>query len=85
MSKTCLFKIGQSHLALLNSPHEEAYEQLLEGLLVYLGLFLPERSLGNPFSLLFYGLVYQDLYLPHFEVIFGSTYILRKLMMSSMS
>ena len=34
VSKTCLFKIGQYCLALLNSPQKEAYEQLLEGLLV---------------------------------------------------
>ena len=34
VSKTCLFKIGQYCLALLNSPQEEAYEQLFEGLLV---------------------------------------------------
>ena len=33
-SKMCLFKIGQYHLALLTSPHEEAYEQLFKGLLV---------------------------------------------------
>ena len=34
VSKTCLFKIGQYHLALLNSPQEEAYEHLFGGLLV---------------------------------------------------
>ena len=34
VSKMCLFKIGQYHLALLNSPQEEAYKQLFEGLLV---------------------------------------------------
>ena len=32
--KMCLFKIGQYHLALLNSPQEEAYEHLFRGLLV---------------------------------------------------
>ena len=30
----CLFKIGQYHLALLNSPQEEAYKHLFRGLLV---------------------------------------------------
>ena len=34
VSKTCLFKIGQYHLALLNSSCEEAYEHLFRGLLV---------------------------------------------------
>ena len=34
VSKTCLFKIGQYHLALLNSPQEEAYEHLFKALLV---------------------------------------------------
>ena len=34
VSKTCLFKIGQYHLALLNSPHKEAYVHLFRGLLV---------------------------------------------------
>ena len=38
VSKTCLFKIGQYFLALLNSPQEEAYKHLFGGLLVYLGL-----------------------------------------------
>ena len=38
VSKTCHFKFGQYHLALLNSPQEEAYELLFEGLLSYLGL-----------------------------------------------
>ena len=33
LSKTCLFEIGQYHLALLNSPQEEAYEHLFRGLL----------------------------------------------------
>ena len=33
MSKTFLFKIGQYHLALLNSPQDEAYEHLFRGLL----------------------------------------------------
>ena len=85
VSKMCLIKIGQYHLALLNSPQEKAYEQLFKDLLVWLGLFSPERSLRNPFGPLFYGLVYQDLYLPYFEDVLGSTYIFRKLMMSSMS
>ena len=62
MSKMCLFKIGQYCLALLNSMQREDYESLFEDLLVQFGLFLPERSLGNSFGLLFYGLVYQDLY-----------------------
>ena len=34
VSKMCLSKIGQYHLALFNSPHEEAYEHLLRGLLL---------------------------------------------------
>ena len=34
VSKMCLSKIGQYHLALLNSPKKGAYEQLFEGLLV---------------------------------------------------
>ena len=34
VSKMCLFNIGQYHLALLNSPQEEAYELLFEGVLV---------------------------------------------------
>ena len=38
VSKTCHFKLGQYHLALLMSPHEEAYKHLFEGLLSYLGL-----------------------------------------------
>ena len=29
----CLFKIGQYHLALLNSPQKEAYKHLLGGVL----------------------------------------------------
>ena len=33
VSKTCPFKIGQYCLALLNSPHEEAYKHLFRGLL----------------------------------------------------
>ena len=33
VSKTCPFKTGQYHLALLNSPQEEAYEHLFVGLL----------------------------------------------------
>ena len=70
VSKMCLFKIGQHHLALPNSPQKEAYEHLCGGLLfIYLGL---KRSLENPISL------------HHFEDILGSTYIFRKLMMSSM-
>ena len=32
--KMCFFKIGQYHFALLNSPHEEAYEHLFGDLLV---------------------------------------------------
>ena len=47
-SKTCHYKLGQYHLALLNSPQEEAYEHLFKGLLSYLGL---ERSLENLVSL----------------------------------
>ena len=82
VSKMCLFKIGQYHLALPNSPQKEAYEHLRGGLLfIYLGL---KTSLENPISLLSHGLVYQDLYLHHFEDILGSMYIFRKLMMSSM-
>ena len=38
VSKTCHFKLGQCHLALLNSPQEDAYEHLLKGLPSYLGL-----------------------------------------------
>ena len=34
VSKMCLFKIGEYNLAPLNSPQKEAYEQLVEGLLV---------------------------------------------------
>ena len=68
VSKVCLFKIGQYHLALLNSPQEEAYKYLCRGLLIYLGL---KRSLENPIGLLSYRLVYQDLYLHCFEDIFG--------------
>ena len=34
LSKMCLFEIGQYHLALLNSPQEEAYKHLFGGLLV---------------------------------------------------
>ena len=34
VSKMCLFKTGQYHLALLNSPQQEAYEHLFGGLLV---------------------------------------------------
>ena len=34
VSKTCIFKIGQYHLDLLNSPQEEAYEHLFGGLLI---------------------------------------------------
>ena len=33
VSKMCLFKIGQYHLALLNSP-QEAYDHLFRGLLL---------------------------------------------------
>ena len=33
VSKVCLFKIWQYCLSLLNSSHEEAYEQLFEGFL----------------------------------------------------
>ena len=33
-SKTCLFEVGQHHLALLTSPQGEAYEQLFGDLLV---------------------------------------------------
>ena len=80
----CLFKIGQYHLALLNSPQEEACGNLFEGLLVYLGLISMVRSLENPIGLLFDGLVYQDLYRRHFEDIFSSTFFFRKLMMCSM-
>ena len=70
VSETCLFEIGQYYLALYNSPQEEAYEIWRPS--SYLG---PRTSLKNPISLLSYGLVYQDLYLHHFEDIFGSTYI----------
>ena len=38
VSKTCHFKLGQCHLALLSSPHEEAYEHLFKDLLSYLGI-----------------------------------------------
>ena len=38
VSKMCLLKIGKYHLALLNSPWEEAYKHLFGGLLAYLGL-----------------------------------------------
>ena len=67
-----LFKIGvgQYCLALLNSPQEDACKHLFEGLLVYLGLISMDRSIENPIGLLLYGLVYQDLYLPHFEDIY---------------
>ena len=84
VSKTCHFKLllQQYCLALLNSPQEEAYEHLFTGLLSYLGL---GRSLESPISLLSSGLVHKDLYLHSFENIFGSTYIFRKVMMSSMS
>ena len=34
VSKACLFEIGPHHLALLNSPQEEAYEHLFRDLLV---------------------------------------------------
>ena len=34
VSQVCLFKIGQYCLALVNSPHKEAYKQLFGGLLV---------------------------------------------------
>ena len=34
VSKTCLFKIGEYCLALLNSPQEEAYKHLFRDLLV---------------------------------------------------
>ena len=48
VSKMCHFKLGQDHLALLNSPQGEAYEQLLRDLLNSLAL---ERSLENPIGL----------------------------------
>ena len=48
VSKMCPFKLGQYHLALLNSPKEEAYEHLFRGLHNSLGL---ERSLENPIGL----------------------------------
>ena len=41
VSKMCHFKLGQYHLAPLNSPQEEAYKHLFEGLLSYLGLEEP--------------------------------------------
>ena len=69
VSKTCLFTIGQYHLALLNFPQEEAYEHLFRCLIAELHL---QRSLENLIGLLSYGLVYQDLYLHHFEDIFGA-------------
>ena len=84
VSKMCLFKIGEYHLALPHSPQGEACEYLFEGLVAELGPISMERSVKNPIGLLVYGLVYQNLY-PHFGDIFGSTYIFRKLMMSSMS
>ena len=31
VSKMCHFKLGQYHLALLNSPEKEAYKHLFEG------------------------------------------------------
>ena len=37
VSKTCHFKLGLYHLALLSSPQGEAYEPLFEGLPSYLG------------------------------------------------
>ena len=33
VSKMCLFKLGQYHLALLNSPQVEAYKHIFGGLL----------------------------------------------------
>ena len=62
----CLFKIGQYPLALLNTPQGEVCEHLLEDLLVYFSHISTERSLENHIGLLFYGLLYQDLYHPHF-------------------
>ena len=38
VSKTCHFKSGQYHLALLISPQEDAYEHLFKGHPSYLGL-----------------------------------------------
>ena len=78
VSKMCHFKLGQYHLALLNSPRKKPTNICSKA-------FYLERSLENPIGLLSYGLVYQDLYLHGFEDIFGGTYIFRKLMMSSMS
>ena len=52
VSKTCHYKLGQYHLALLNSLQEEAYEHLFKGILSYLGL---ERSLENSISLFLMG------------------------------
>ena len=49
-----------------------------------IGPFLARDNTREPFGLLFYGLVYQDQNLPHFEDLFGCTYIFKKLMMSSM-
>ena len=80
VSKMCLFKIGQYCLALLNSPKKEPTSVWRPSSLVR-----PIKRLENPISLISYGIVYQDLYLHHFEDIFGGTYIFRKLMMSSMS
>ena len=38
VSKMCHYKLGQYCLALQNSPQEEAYKHLFEGLPSYLGL-----------------------------------------------
>ena len=38
VSKVHHYKLGQYRLALLNSPQEEAYKHLFEGLPSYLGL-----------------------------------------------
>ena len=58
VSKTCHFNLGQYCLALLNSPQEEAYKQLFEGLHT-----LGQKKPRQPYWPIFHGLVCQDLYL----------------------
>ena len=74
----CYFKLGQYHLAPLNSPQEEVYEYLFKGILSYLGLENPRE----PYWPICYGLVHQ---VHGLEDILGGTYIFRKLMISSLS
>ena len=59
VSKMCHSKLGQYHLALLNSPQEEAYEHLFEGLPGHLGLEEAQRTL----LAYFLWVVCQDLHL----------------------